>query len=241
MKTAVLVLTFLAEAYAHLPCTKAAFDKIVPHNTTTIFATSIPENGSFGVAADLAYPGVPSSLPALCAVSFNVTSSPTSSFTFGMFLPESWSNRLFTVGNGAFSGGINWMDMAQGTYYGAACVSTDTGHNVSNGNDATWAYHNDEKIKDWAGRALHSSVVQAKDIVAAYYGNEAKHSYYSGCSTGGYQGMKEIQDYPEDFDGALVGSPAVSHDHIHPFFVFLRTFSLLKWPFGFLINSLTNI
>jgi hypothetical protein len=127
-----------------------------------------------------------------------------------MFLPETWSSRLFTAGNGGFLGGINWMSMAQGTYYGAACLSTDTGHNVSNSNDASWAYQSPEKIMDWSGRALHSSIVQAKEIVGSYYGSPADYSYYSGCSTGGFQGMKEVQTYPDDFDGALVGSPAVS-------------------------------
>lgn len=219
MKIAVPFFSFITGALAHFPCTTEAFNQILTGNTTAILAVSVPDNGSFSVAGDLAYPQVAANLPALCAVSFNVTSSPISSFTFGMFLPDEWSSRrLYTAGNGGFLGGINWIDMAQGTHYGAACVSTDTGHNVSNSNDGSWAYHNNETILDWAGRALHSSVVQAKDIVAAYYGAEAQYSYYSGCSTGGFQGMKEIQAYPEDFDGALVGSPAVSHRLSHSLF-----------------------
>lgn len=194
---------------AMMPCSKKAFNKILPSNSTTLYAVEVPEGGTFGVASDLSYPTNATNLPALCAVAFNVTSSSSSSFTFGIFLPKQWSKRLFTAGNGGFAGGINWLSMAEGLEEGFACVSTDTGHNVSDTNDGTWAYNAPEKIKDWTGRALHSSVQQAKTIVSAYYGSDAKYSYYSGCSTGGYQGLKEVQTYPEDFDGVLVGSPAV--------------------------------
>ena len=33
-------------------------------------------------------------------------------------------------------------------------------------------------------------------------------SYYSGCSAGGRQGLKEVQLFPEAFDSVLVGAPA---------------------------------
>lgn len=55
---------------------------------------------------------------------------------------------------------------------------------------------------------MHGSVVIGKDLVKAYYSQAAKYSYYSGCSTGGRQGLKEIQMFPDDFDGAFVGAPA---------------------------------
>lgn len=211
MRSALLATASLVTgAAALLDCSVDAFNALLPSNTTTEFAVSVPENGTFGEDGDVAYPKVAAGLPALCAVAFNVNSSPTSSFRFGMFLPEQWNNRLFTSGNGGFWGGINWIDMAQGPHYGAASVSTDTGHNVSSSNDATWAFEAPERINDWAGRAMHESVVQAKSIARAYYDDEIRYSYYSGCSTGGYQGLKEVQTHEDDFDGVLVGSPAVS-------------------------------
>ena len=33
-------------------------------------------------------------------------------------------------------------------------------------------------------------------------------AYWYGCSTGGRQGLKEVQRFPEDYDGAIVGAPA---------------------------------
>lgn len=86
-------------------------------------------------------------------------------------------------------------------------MSTDTGHDSSVFGNASWAT-NPEAVKDWAWRAMHLSVVAAKCVVEAYYGKDIKYSYYNGCSTGGRQGLKEIQAFPDDFDGAVIGAPA---------------------------------
>lgn len=71
-----------------------------------------------------------------------------------------------------------------------------------------WALNQPERVTDWAYRAMHGSVVIAKHIIEEYYSREPKFSYYSGCSTGGRQGIRDVQLYPEDFDGVLAGAPA---------------------------------
>lgn len=168
----------------------------------------IASNGTYGQVGDIAYPANATNLPSLCLTWVNVTSSPTSSYTFGLMLPDVWNARFLAVGNGGFSGGVNWQEMGVGARYGFATMSTDTGHN-STGQDMTWALGNHEAKKDWAGRSLHGSTVVAKKIVEGYYaGKTLERSYYSGCSTGGRQGIKSAQDYPEDFDGVLAGAPA---------------------------------
>jgi feruloyl esterase len=48
-----------------------------------------------------------------------------------------------------------------------------------------WALNNDESKEDWAYRAMHGSVVLAKQITTDYYKGKISHSYYAGCSTGG--------------------------------------------------------
>ena len=50
--------------------------------------------------------------------------------------------------------------------------------------------------------------MNAKAIVQAYYTEPAKRAYYTGCSTGGKQGLMEAQRYPADFDGILAGDAA---------------------------------
>lgn len=93
-------------------------------------------------------------------------------------------------------------------------MSTDTGHNSTSG-DGTWGL-NKERLADWGYRAMHGSIVLSKQIVSAYYAQPIKYSYYSGCSTGGRQGLKEIQLYPDSFDGVLAGAPAWWTNHLQP-------------------------
>jgi feruloyl esterase len=62
-------------------------------------------------------------------------------------------------------------------------------------------------VADFAYRAVHTGVVVGKQVSNAYYHQKHKKSYYLGCSTGGRQGLKEVQDFPEDFDGVVAGAP----------------------------------
>lgn len=189
-------------------CTPAVIQAALPANATVLDATLVAEGGSFGQGADdIPYPDNPTNLTSLCAVIVNVTSSAESSFTFGLFLPDSWNSRFLAVGNGGFAGGINWLSMADGPPYGFASMSTDTGHNGSF-LDMSFALDSTERKADWGYRAMHESVVLAKSIVSSYYGSAPVYSYFTGCSTGGRQAMKEVQMFPEDFDGVMAGCPS---------------------------------
>jgi len=55
---------------------------------------------------------------------------------------------------------------------------------------------------------MHGSVTAAKQVVGAFYGRPIEYSYYASCSTGGRQGIKELQLYPDSFDGVVAGAPA---------------------------------
>ncbi|KAI2613396.1 tannase and feruloyl esterase [Hypoxylon sp. NC1633] len=193
-------------------CTAETFGVIIGNypEATVNFAQAIPQNGSFGQAENPEFPFNATNLPALCAVGVNVKSSESSSYNFGLFLPDTtWNEQFLTTGNGGFGGGINWPDMGTLSQYGFATMSTDTGH-LSDATDGTWGLGNPESLVDWAHRAMHGSVVLSKEIINAYYAASEgiKYSYYAGCSTGGRQGLKEIQMYPDSFDGISVGAPA---------------------------------
>jgi len=54
---------------------------------------------------------------------------------------------------------------------------------------------------------MHTGVVVGKEVTKQYYGTAHKKSYYLGCSTGGRQGFKAVQTYPNDFDGVVAGAP----------------------------------
>lgn len=99
------------------------------------------------------------------------------------------------------------------SHYGMASMSTDTGH-VSNPVDGTWGHKNPEAINDWGYRAMHGSVITAKSIIQSYYASNISYSYYASCSTGGRQGLKEIQLHPNSFDGMAVGAPAWEYPNL---------------------------
>ncbi|KAK0648950.1 Tannase/feruloyl esterase [Cercophora newfieldiana] len=211
-----------------MPCDAAPFASVLPAEATLEKVASVPDGGSYGEGPpDEAYPWIPTGLPALCAVTVRVQSSPTSSYRFGLFLPsaEQWKGRFLAVGNRGFAGGINWIDMAPGPHYGAASMSTDTGHN-STTTETSWALNNPQSRTDWGWRAMHGSIVLAKALVASYYHRPIYYSYYSGCSTGGRQGLREIQQFPSSFDGALIGAPAWWTTHLYPYLTYAGTLNL---------------
>ena len=52
---------------------------------------------------------------------------------------------------------------------------------------------------------VHIGTVIGKELTSAFYGQNHTKSYYLGCSTGGRQGIKSVEDFPEDFDGVVAG------------------------------------
>jgi feruloyl esterase len=124
---------------------------------------------------------------------------------FELWLPESgrWNERLLGAGVGGSAGTFNYGDMARGVNAGYAAVSTDSGHKMT---DRTWML-NRQKEENYAYRAEHLMTEAAKKLVVTYYGRAAKHSYFLGCSGGGRQALKEMQRFPEDYDGIVAGAP----------------------------------
>lgn len=87
--------------------------------------------------------------------------------------------------------------MIYAAQYGFATVGTNNGHF---GDTGVYFYNNKEVLKDFAFRALHTGVVVGKSITKQFYAKGFEKSYYLGCSTGGRQGWKSVQKYPDDFD-----------------------------------------
>ena len=67
-----------------------------------------------------------------------------------------------------------------------------------------------EKLIDFAWRSEHEMTVKAKTLIKAFYGEDPKLSYWIGCSSGGKQGLKEAQRFPDDFDGIAAGAPVLN-------------------------------
>ena len=127
---------------------------------------------------------------------------------FELWLPVNWNGRYQQVGNGGYTGAINYPTMGGALAKGFATASSDLGHVSKNSFDATWMVGHKQRVIDFGYRAHHLVSVISKEIIKAYYGHEVDHSYFVGCSSGGWQGLTEIQKFPEDFDGVVAGAPA---------------------------------
>src|SRR5579862_1035784 len=144
-------------------------------------------------------------LPAFCRIAATLTPSSDSDIKVEVWMPVSnWNGKFQAVGNGGWAGSISYPEMADALRRGYATSSTDTGHTGGGGSFAA----NWEKYVDYSYRSEHEMTVQSKAVIAAFYGNGPRLSYWNGCSTGGRQGLMEAQRFPDDFDGIIAGDPA---------------------------------
>jgi feruloyl esterase len=148
----------------------------------------------------------PLELPAFCRVAATLAPSADSDIKMELWLPTSgWNGKFMMVGNGGWNGSVSFAAMEEPLRRGYAVASTDTGHEGGRG---TFAFGHPEKLVDFAWRAVHETAVKGKALTAAYYGGAPRYSYWNGCSSGGKQGLKEVQMFPADFDGVIAGAPA---------------------------------
>ena len=152
-------------------------------------------------------------LPAFCRVAATLRPSADSDIKIEVWLPRSaWNGKFMGVGNGGFRGNIEYGPMGPALSAGYAVASTDTGHT---GGGGSWALGHPEKQIDFGYRAVHDMTVTAKAIVTASYGSAPRYSYWNGCSSGGRQGLKEAQRFPDDYDGIIAGAPTNYWTRMH--------------------------
>lgn len=140
-----------------------------------------------------------------------VATSNVSGITMEAWLPEDWNGRFLSTGNGGLNGCIGYDDLAYATSYQFAAVGANNGHNGTSGRPFLDA---PEVVEDFAYRSVHTGVVVGKELTESFYASSINHSYYLGCSTGGRQGMKSAQEFPNDFDGIVAGAPAFDFNHL---------------------------
>ena len=148
-----------------------------------------------------------------CRVTAITTHPPVGDrVTIWVGLPMSgWNGRFLGTGGGGFLGGSpNGIDQPVGQ--GFAAGATDTGHEGASGSFALGDGDrlNWQSIRDNAHVGIHEMTVTGKSLAETLYGEAPRYSYFSGCSTGGRQGLMEAQRYPMDYDGILSGAPAIN-------------------------------
>jgi feruloyl esterase len=150
--------------------------------------------------------GKPVTVSAFCRVELRATPTADSRIGIEVWMPEgsAWNGKLLGIGNGGYSSVLDYPAMAEGLRSGYAVVATDQGHQ---GDDLRFVVGHPGKIDDWADRAIHVMTTTAKLVVRNALGRFPDHTYFNGCSTGGFQGMVETQRYPDDYDGVVAGAP----------------------------------
>ncbi|KAF9460926.1 ferulic acid esterase [Collybia nuda] len=184
---------------ASIPGTTIYFSQYVAAGTNLSLAENEPSCGitHWTVPVDI------------CRLGMAVPSSNTSEISVEAWLPFNYTGRFLATTNRGLGGckSILYNELDYATSLGFASVGMNTGYNSST---AAPMLNNENAIADYAYRSAHLGTVAGKEVTKVFYGAPSRKSYYLGCSSGGRQGFKEAQDFPEDFDGILAGSPALA-------------------------------
>jgi hypothetical protein len=132
---------------------------------------------------------------------------------FSLALPDTWTGRFLLQGGGGLNGnvGLPIGGVASGERpalaRGFAVISHDSGHK---GAVFDASFMSDQRAAlDFAEASVRTVTLVGKALTERFYGKPIAHSYMTGCSTGGREGMLASQRYPELFDGIVVGAPAM--------------------------------
>ncbi len=160
----------------------------------------------------------PAALPAHCLVKGVIdertnSAGKTYGIGFELALPDDWNGRFLLMGGGGLNGAIRppWGPVASGTTpalsRGFAVLSHDSGHSGTVWDDSFSA--DQRAALDFAETSVLTATKVGKRLTQWVYDKPIAHSYMTGCSTGGREGMLAIERYPELFDGVVIGAPAM--------------------------------
>ncbi len=166
------------------------------------------------------------------AVVSSVGNAHQSKIVIAVDLPATgWNGRFLGTGNGGFAGSVSSGTLLIGLIEGYAVANTDMGTGLlfkcdslfcgskqgvaEGGNTPGGLYKDPAALRDFGYLSTHLMTVAGKQLVSAFYGQAAAHSYFHGCSTGGQEALMEAQRYPTDYDAILAGSPAYDRTHLH--------------------------
>jgi hypothetical protein len=159
-------------------------------------------------------PGVSIPLPAHCIVTGVIdkrvgVGGKLYGIRFQMRLPADWNGRFLFQGGGGINGyvapAIGSVKGPPALTRGFAVISQDAGHE---GGDASFGEDQQARI-DMIYRSYERVTAIGKQLVSAYYGKPADHSYFMGCSEGGREALLASQRMPLDYDGVVAGDPGI--------------------------------
>lgn len=140
---------------------------------------------------------------------------------FELRLPTPWNGGLLYQGGGGMDGIVNpalgsipiaGSTAAPALMRGYAVVSTDSGHQGKNSNDASFGLDTEARA-DYAYAAIGKVETAARQLLQAYYRRSIERSYFMGCSNGGREALIAAERFPALFDGVIAGNPGFHLSH----------------------------
>lgn len=137
---------------------------------------------------------------------------------FQVNLPSNWNGKALMFGGGGYNGVLATglanvpagpTDKPAPLARGYATFGSDSGHqaNTNGSRDGTFGA-NDEALKNFASDAIKKTRDAAINIIQTRYAARVQKTYFAGGSTGGREALFAVQNWPQDFDGAIVLYPA---------------------------------
>ena len=137
---------------------------------------------------------------------------------FQVNLPSNWNSKALMFGGGGYNGVLATgqgnvpagpADKPAPLARGYATFGSDSGHqaNANGSRDGTFGA-NDEALKNFSSDAIKKTRDVAVNIIQRRYAARVQKTYFAGGSTGGREALFAVQNWPQDFDGAIVLYPA---------------------------------
>ena len=147
-----------------------------------------------------------------------VTSTVAPEHDVQVLLPDDWKSRYLQTGGGGFDGNVpDAAALAAGGAFAAAgndlvangyVVTADNGgHRGSTHPGASFAVDRGLTLSYASGKIFDTHLV-ATALMLKYYGQAARHNYFSGCSNGGKNASVAAAHYADWFD-AIIGGDGV--------------------------------
>jgi feruloyl esterase len=124
-----------------------------------------------------------------------------------------WNGKVLGIGGGGFAGNLTLNAAANGLSRGYAVIPERHGAREHRGRSIRRS--RSQRRASRTSRRSSTSVIArrtspptwASASSPAITARAPQHAYWQGCSTGGRQGLAEIQRYPADYDGVIAGAP----------------------------------
>ncbi|RAK97936.1 tannase [Aspergillus ibericus CBS 121593] len=136
--------------------------------------------------------------------------------------PEKFANRYLSTGGADYYVNQGTQQLPGGVMYGAVSGSTDGGFgSFDTGVDEILLLANG--TLDWQNlymfgyQAHHELATIGKRFTRNFFNmtdneeDQKLYSYYQSCSEGGREGWSQVQRFGDQFDGAVIGAPAIRY------------------------------